>query len=139
MDIGIIERQNGGVDIVRPADGFTVQDNFDRMQTTGIIVDISAIPSTRIFRNAWVMNQAGTGVMIDLQKAKNIAIDRVKEIVDKQLKAIRPSWEEAVDNDDTVLMDQIKSDRRNIRSTLDAKIQNINNCTTVAEVESYLP
>jgi len=139
MDIGIIERQDGGVDIVRPADGFTVQDNFDRMQTTGIIVDISAVPSTRIFRDAWVMNQAGTGVMIDLQKAKNIAIDRVKEIVDKQLKAIRPAWEEAVDNDDSVWMDQIKADRKDIRTTLIAKISDINACTTIAEIEAYLP
>ena len=139
MDIGIIERQDGGVDIVRPADGFTVQDNFDRMQATGIITDISAVPSTRTFRNAWVMNQAGTGVMIDLQKAKNIAIDRVKEIVDKQLKAIRPAWEEAVDNNDTILMNQIKSDRADIRNTLTNKINDINACTTAAEVESYLP
>ena len=139
MDIGIIERQDGGVDIVRPADGFTVQDNFDRMQQQGIVTDISNIPSTRVFRNAWVMNQISNGAVVDLAKAKGIAIDRVKEIVDKQLKAIRPSWEEAVDNDDSVWMDQIKADRKDIRATLISKISDINACTTVTEVESYLP
>jgi hypothetical protein len=48
-------------------------------------------------------------------------------------------WEEAFDNDDTILMNQIKIDRADIRDELSDTIADINAATTVAEVESYLP
>jgi hypothetical protein len=138
-NVGVIENPDSTIRILNPATGWHVQECFDQIGVTGSIMDKSNVPDNVLLWDAWRLDSVNNTIYTDIAKAKEIVIGRVKGVVDKQLKAIRPSWEEAVDNDDTVWMDQIKADRKDIRTTLIAKISDINACTTVAEIEAYLP
>ena len=137
--LGIIENLDGSIKILTPAEGFTVQEALDHAGETGYVVPRSNIPTNNLFFPAFRMDVPNNLVYIDIAVAKAIVIEENEKAVKKQFKAIRPSWEEAVDNDDTAWMDQIKADRKDIRTTLIAKISDINACTTIAEIEAYLP
>jgi len=137
--LGVIENQDGSIKLLTPAAGITVQEALEHIGEIGYVVPRSNIPTNNIFFNAYRMDVPNNLVHIDLAVAKDIVIGENERAAKMQITAIRPLWEEAVDNDDTVLMNQIKIDRKDIRDALADKIININAATTVAEVEAYLP
>lgn len=74
----IYENSNGGVSVIIPSQEYleshAIEELAQKDVPTGTnykIVDVSEIPSDRLFRDAWVIN--GEKVDHDITKAKNIA------------------------------------------------------------------
>ncbi|RLB79044.1 MAG: hypothetical protein DRH06_00045 [Deltaproteobacteria bacterium] len=137
MNVGIIERPDGGVSVVNPAEGFTVQDNFDRMGETGFEIDKSELPDSRTFRNAWTTD--GSSVEVDMAKAKEIAIIANEKSTGKALLLLQPLLEMAIDEGATIGEQVIRDDRRAKRLALQNKIDEINIATTAEQLESLMP
>ncbi len=139
MIVGIIENPDRSIKIVVPALGFTVQDNFDRMGETGFIMDSINFPQEEAFRDAWVVDSAGTGIETDLERAKTITIKKVAKPYDKGITAISLEIEAAQDDGDPIEEGIQVTERKELRNEKRAKIVEIEACTTEAELAVLLP
>ncbi len=137
MNVGIIENLDGSIKVVNPAEGFTVQDNFDRMGETGFEIDRSELPDSRIFRNSWEVS-GGNSVTVNLSKAKEAATTVLSVPYDEDMKDIAAPLAEAQDNIDHPLEIALINDRKALRAAKELKMQEIADCTTVAELELLL-
>ena len=75
----IYETPEGGVAVVTPAPGKTVNQIVSNVVPSGAnysIVEDSVIPTNRRFRNAW--QKSGTTVVVDVTKAKLIAVESLR-------------------------------------------------------------
>ncbi len=138
MDVGVIENLDGSIKVVYPADGFTVQDNFDRMGDTGFEMDKSGLPDSRVFRNAWEVS-GGNAVAVNLSKAKQLATVALSKPYDEDMKAIAAPLAEAQDNIDHPLEIALINDRKALRAAKALNMQEIIDCTTVSQLEALMP
>ncbi len=140
IHIGVIVNPNDTLQIVSPAKGFSVQDNFDRMGVTGgHIVLRTDKPDTSIFFSSWRYDAPTNSVYVDVEVAKNGVIEANKKDTDKKLAALQPALEVAIDDGDTVTEQAVRDERRAIRSDLAAKIITINVATTEQELKDLMP
>lgn len=73
----IYSRPDGGVSVVVPAPGASVEDCIKAVPP-GVphnVVDVSALPADRLFRDAWVAD-AVNGAKVDLPRARGICHDK---------------------------------------------------------------
>ncbi|RLB79046.1 MAG: hypothetical protein DRH06_00055 [Deltaproteobacteria bacterium] len=137
MNVGIIENPDFSIRVVHPAEGFTVQDNFDRIGATGFEMDTSMLPQTRTFRNAWVVSGTSS-VAVDLPKAKELAINVLIPPIEKAIAAIAVPLAEAQDDNDHPLEVALINDRKGLRVEKELKVQEILACATVAQLEALI-
>ena len=87
------------------------------------VVEPSAIPVDRTFRNAW--RQAGATIEHDMPKARTIAQDRVREARIPRFVHWDALWNKAQEDNDTAVMAMIKANRQKLRDApADARIVN---------------
>jgi len=75
----IYETPDGGVAVVTPAPGKTINQIASTAVPSGTdysIIEDSAIPTSRRFRDAW--QKSGTTVVVDVTKAKLIAVQSLR-------------------------------------------------------------
>lgn len=85
----IYENDDGGVSVVHPAlnSGLTIEEIAEKDVPPGKpyqIVEDSVVPSDRTFRNAWEKDDVA--IKVNMDKAKIIHMDRIREVRDKELK-----------------------------------------------------
>ena len=97
----IYENANGGVSVIIPSQEYLINCSIEQLAQKDVpagasfkIVDVSEIPSDRLFRDAWVIN--GEKVDHDITKAKDIAHSmrresRAKEFLPLDVEATVPS------------------------------------------------
>ena len=97
----IYENANGGVSVIIPSQEYLISHSIEQLAQKDVpagasfkIVDVSEIPSDRLFRDAWVIN--GEKVDHDITKAKDIAHamrreSRAKEFSPFDVEATIPS------------------------------------------------
>ena len=76
----IYKNEIGGISVVIPADGVSVEKLIETVVPKGVeydVVEDSAIPTDRTFRGAWEKN--GNTIIHNLDKAKNIAHDKRRQ------------------------------------------------------------
>ena len=139
MNVGIIENLDGSIRVVHPAEGFTVQDNFDRMEETGFEIDRTALPASRMFRNAWIVGVGGNTVDVDLDTAKELAHVTFSNIYDPLIAEFAPLVAEAEDNEDAPLIASLIADRKLVRAEKSDKNAQVDACTTVAQLMALMP
>lgn len=89
----------GGVAVIIPTDdcGLTIEQIAAKDVPAGIpfkIVDVSAIPSDRTFRNAWEHCPVN-GTKVNTAKAKAIHLDRLRELRSPKLAALDIAYQRA--------------------------------------------
>lgn len=127
----VYTRPDGGVSVVRPAYGDKLRPKDDsdaallarcmaRLPADAInaqIVDDSAIPADRTFRNAWAAD-----LSVDMTKARAIQMERIRAARNAKLAALDPLWMRATGRGDTVTAAAVEAERevlRNIPQTFD--------------------
>lgn len=108
----------GGVAVVVPAVdcGLTIEEIIAKDVPAGVtaeVVDVSAIPSDRTFRNAW-KPKAG-GVDIDLPKAKDIQKGRWRAKRAGLLAALDVEYQRADENGDAAAKQSVAARKRALR------------------------
>ena len=138
--VGVMVNFDGTLQILSPAPEVMIADEFARLGiTSGHIVLRSNKPATTKYFKAWRLNFGEMKIFLDLSTLKEMVIEDNEQDVKDQLLAMKPAFEEAYDNDDFATLAVIKSDRKNIRDTLTAKIAAINAATTESAILSYAP
>jgi len=125
---------DGGVAVVVPTGEISIEDVLVKDVPAGAqgeIVPVSAIPSDRTFRNAWVKN--GKAIGHDLNKAKGIAHDkrraaRAKEFAPLDVEATIPAKAA-----------QAEAARQAIRDKYAVMQTQMDAATTVEELKALLP
>lgn len=97
----IYQNANGGVSVIIPSQEYLINHSIEQLAQKDVpagasfkIVDVSEIPSDRLFRDAWVIN--GEKVDHDITKAKDMAHSmrresRAKEFAPLDVEATIPS------------------------------------------------
>lgn len=127
----IYTRPDGGLSVVHPAPGVTVEELMARSvpsdATNVQVVDDAEIPTDRTFRNAW--KQSGAKVEHDMAKAKEIAHakrrrDRAVEFAPLDIEATIPDKAAQAE----VLRQAIRDSDAVRQSAIDA-------CNTIADLK----
>ena len=137
--IGVIENPDKSIKLVIPAEGFTVQFNFDRMGEQGVVLDRSALPTPNAFRNAWEYDSVNQTIVINLTKAKEMVRTANEASTAKALNALQPALEAAIDDDNVVAEQAVRDNRRTLRNALSAKLLQIDSATTAQELVDLMP
>ena len=137
--IGVIENPDNSIKIVVPAEGFTVQENFDRIDEQGYIVDRTALPEPRAFRNAWEYDSVNQTIIVNMTKAKEMVRTANEDSTAKALNALQPALEAALDDDNVVAEQAVRDQRRSLRNSLSSKLFQIDSATTVQELVDLMP
>lgn len=75
--------------------------------------DAEAVPDDRTFRDAWSLN--GRGVEVDMGKARDIHMGRIRRARDAKLSALDVLWMRASARKDDTAADAIEADRQKLR------------------------
>ncbi len=151
MDKRIIFDNNGTLTVLIPSDNYRKRCNDlndsefcqhlikkdipATMRASAAVVDISAIPNDRTFRDAWKKN--GSKIRIDLPEARLIHQDKIDRIKDREMKRIAENIviQQALGNDITALQDKIQD----IQTAIDNVGPNINAAGTPAVLKAVWP
>ncbi len=139
MKVGIVEQASGAVAVVHPASGFTVQEVLIRMGETGFEMEYVDLPTDDMLFNSWVIDAAGTGVMVDMTKAKLIVSTALMSGFDMAIDAIANPLAEAQDDSNTLLVNNLVNHRKSLRSAKTMKQLEIDACTTAAQLTALMP
>ena len=77
------------------------------------VIEADAIPSKRLFRNAWADD--GANVAVDMPKAREIHMDAIRVDRDKQLAELDVTFMRAVENGDTDAQDAASVEKQALR------------------------
>ncbi len=142
----IINNGDGSIGIVIPSPEFVaVEGNTMAVLQAKIvpeglasrITNVSNIPSNRDFRNAWTDDTPGVKVDVDMPKARDIHMDKIRVARDKKLIDFGIEQIIAAEQDDTVKLDLIKIEKqvlRDLPQTFDLTI-----ATTPEELKALWP
>ena len=102
----VYQGENGETCVVIPAPQYsgTMDDLLKKVvpencKDSANVVDVDTVPSDRIFRNAWVTEQ-GKSVEIDLDKAKDVAKDKVRQARTPKFQELDIAYQRADEDSD---------------------------------------
>ena len=138
---GIIINPDSTIQILCPADDVLIADEFVKLGITdGHIVLRADMPDEiSLFFSALRMNTATNTVYTDLVVAKQITIRENENKVDRETAAMRSDFEKAYDADDASALQCVKNARKQLRDALTIKINAINACTNIQQIQAHLP
>lgn len=131
----IYGRADGGVTIVTPcrnideadlAEDFILQRALNLLPPDAInpqVITPAEVPGDRNFREAW--EHGGSQVSVNMDKARNIHMDRIRVARDAKLAALDVDTMKAVGKGDNVARDAVESQKqalRDIPQTLDLTV-----------------
>lgn len=79
------------------------------------IIDESDIPTDRLFRNAWTDQYDTPTVDVDMDKARNIHMDRIREVRNRELLDSDRALMKALDQGNDNMINELKSKRQELR------------------------
>jgi hypothetical protein len=101
------------------------------------IITYDDIPKDRVFRNAWTDEHPTPTVDVDIEKAKNIHMDRIRVIRNKELEATDKEFIKALSKgEDTTELTAKKQKLRDIPQDIEPTVSN---CATVEELLATWP
>jgi hypothetical protein len=138
---GIIINPDDTIQILCTADDVLIADEFVKLGITdGHIVLRADMPDEiSLFFSALRMNTATNTVYTDLVVAKQITIRENENKVDRETAAMRADFEKAYDADDASALQCVKNARKQLRDALTIKINAINACTNIQQIQAHLP
>ena len=98
------------------------------------IVDAADIPEDRTYREAWT--QKDNGLDVDLDKAKNIQIDRWRVDRKPLLEALDAEYMKALESNDKAKQIEIVSKKQSLRDLPEVDLSHI---VTVEELRAFTP
>lgn len=151
MNLRIVYQQvNGTAAVVIPApnarlDGETDQEFAERIAAKDVpaeiaevgIVDASALPSDRHFRNAWAYVFASNSLTTDMPKAREIHRENLRRAREKSLALLDVAWFQAGEQGNVALQATIASDKQALRDL--PQNPAIETATTPAELKALWP
>lgn len=126
----IVKNGDGTVSIMIPAlnTSLSIEEIAAKDVPEGLsyrIVDKSIIPTDREFRNAWTDDFPGPQLDVDMNKARDIWMDKIRVQRNKKLKELDTSFMLALESGDTVAQGNIAAEKqvlRDIPQTFDLTI-----------------
>ncbi len=112
-----VEMPDGSITIICPAGEFTVEDiigfgDVPKDSVKELIVEVASLPS-RSFRGAWKLD--ASSVLVDMKKARDIHMDRIREFRDKELRRLDGEYIEALEDNDTAKENAVKAQKQTLR------------------------
>lgn len=125
----VYTRPDGGMSIVCPAPEFMARfpDEESALQRVMerlpadisdiTICEVSEIPTDRTFRDAWQRDKTPSPdvVGIDMEKARTIHMDRIRERRNAKLQALDAPWMRAMGQGDSATASQVEGERQKLR------------------------
>lgn len=134
----IIDNPDGSVRILIPAKGMDINEVLARQGITdAVIVEDHEVPSDRTFRNAWVKGQGPNKVDVDMPKAREIHMTKIRKARDKKLADMDVQYmraDEAGNASEKAAIAQQKQALRDIPTTFDLSV-----ATTPDELKALWP
>lgn len=139
----------GQCKIIVPIDGIEAEDELTRLKehsqdypnnvldSARIVIREDTIPEDRLFRNAWTDEYDTPTVDINIDKAKDIHMSRIREMRDRALEdSDKEFMVKLSKGEDTSNIVTMKNTLRDIPQTVQPDIENIK---TVEELKAYWP
>lgn len=83
------------------------------------IVDRSELPTDRVFRDAWELDDEGKKIKVNMNKATAIHSTRLEKATAKEADRLIKEEMKADDRDDNSLKQQLKAERKALRKAVD--------------------
>lgn len=116
----------------------TMQDLAESLNLSNYrIVNASDIPEDRYFRNAW--KQESNKVDVDVDKAKDIHIDKLREERNERLKELDVSFQIAMEQQSTQEMSEIASYKQELRNMPETALQDLAGIEDLEQIKNYRP
>jgi hypothetical protein len=131
----IIYEYEGGVAVVVPAPDVDIKDVAARDIPQGCdykIVDSAKLPDDRVFRGAWT-----TDCKVDMDKAKEIWLDKIRDVRNKRLAELDIEWMRAMENGENKEASNIAAIKQSLRDITERA--DIHKCKTTASLRKYWP
>lgn len=111
----------------------------DTLDPDAYLLSPSDIPSHRKFRNAWIRPLSKQGIEVDVSKAKEIHLDRIRRMRDKKLKDLDVEMLKNITNSKKLKeIDAEKQLLRDIPQTIDLSNLDLNSPESLWPVELEL-
>jgi len=131
----LIMYENGdGISIVCPAPGLDPAEVAKTAVAKGVdykIINDNQLPVDRVFRDAWTM----TG--IDLEKAKDIWMNKIRVVRDEMLKELDVQWIRAMENGETKTAGDIAAKKQQLRDVTIRK--EFSKIKKVEDIQNFWP
>ena len=117
--VAILVNPDNSISVVRASPKYTEEEVLEVFKKSNpknlpiTIVDESELPIDRVFRNAW--NLSGGIVEIDSGKARNIHMDRLRHLRNKQLEKLDKEMMVAADKEDVEKVKEIRQLKQRLR------------------------
>lgn len=93
--------------------GYTVDDVLPRCPAGAVVIEDSQLPQDRYFRGAWALGQGA--VNVNMVKARDIHVAKLKEKREKKLKDLDIEWSKALGQKKQKDADDIEAKRQALR------------------------
>jgi len=131
----LIMYDNGdGVSIVCPAPGLDPKEVAKTSVAKGVdykIINDNQLPADRVFRDAWTMQG------IDLKKAKDIWMDKIRAVRNEMLKELDVQWIRAMENGESKLAGDIAAKKQQLRDITSRK--EFSKIKKVEDIQNFWP
>tara|TARA_R100001530_G_C4227819_1_gene131825 strand:- start:63 stop:533 length:471 start_codon:yes stop_codon:yes gene_type:complete len=125
----VYQGENGRAVVVIPAPNYsgTMDDLLEKRvpencRDSANVVEVDTVPSDRTFRNSWV-TKSGESVSVDLDKAKDIAKDKVRQARTPKFQELDILYQRAIEENNSDKQAQIIAQKKTARdATADSKI-----------------
>ena len=133
----IYQDDEGNLIIVRPIVHIDMVLSKDIPQTAKniVIIDDTMIPEDRTFRDAWEIK--GKNLIINMDKAKAILLDRIRQVRNIKLDLLDKDWMAAYGQGKTQLASQIEAQRQVLRDI--PQTINLNAAANADELKAIWP
>ena len=131
----VIYKDGDVVSVAVPAPGISVDYVIQNDMPSNAeyrVVDSAMIPPDRTFRNAW-----GMDCEVDMDKAKEIWIDKIRVVRNQRLKELDIAWMKAMENGESKEASDIAAVKQSLRDITDRK--DIHKCKTANSLKKYWP
>ena len=131
----ILYEHEGGVAIAIPAPDVDIKTVVARdipQSCDYKIVDSAKLPNDRTFRGAWRID-----CTVDLDKAKEIWLDKIRIVRNERLKELDIEWMRAMENGEHKEASNIAAVKQSLRDVTERK--DIHTCKTADSLKKYWP
>ena len=131
----IIMYDNGnGVSIVSPAPGVDIKEVIAvsvPKKADYKIMDAAQLPQSREYRDAWTMDG------VDVKKAKEIHLNKIRPVRDAKLKELDIEWMRAIENGESKLAGDIAAKKQKLRDVTERK--DFKSIKKIEDIERFWP
>ena len=131
----ILYEHEGGIAVSIPAPDVDIKTVIARDIPQGCdykVVDRAKLPEDRTFRGAWTID-----CKVDMDKAKEIWLDKIRTARNERLKELDIEWMKAVENGENKEASNIVAVKQSLRDVTERA--DIHKCKTTTSLRKYWP